>query len=554
MSAGAPAGKRTTGDVLRALRRPKVLAMLLLGFSSGLPLYLVGNTMGYWMREGGSELSAIGFLSWVGLAYTLKFLWAPIIDKTDVPLLGRLGRRRGWMVLSQLIVAAALAGMAIVQPQGGLVLFGAMALVAAFASATQDIVVDAWRIEIADDTEELGLLTSGTQIGYRSALLVTDALILIMATYIGWAPSYWVMAALMGVGVLAALFLAREPAASQAPEVAGHAPLWTVSGLWDAIVGPFLTFFRTHGKWALLMLAAISLYRLPDFVMGPMNNPFYADIGISKEFVGEVRASIGLAAALGGIAAAGISAVRFGFIPTLLAGAILGPGSNAAFAWVAYTSGDPTVFIAAMAIDGSVTPKVIDCPNPQSGKTEVAAVATQRVTPADVALSFLPLSHILQRMGDYLFFATGTCIAYVDSFDLVPLGPTVMAGPIFWAMEDSPEVLRFYRDWVADAPDERRADDEPDAHRNHPDHDRGARAHQQQRHDVAPIRVGAQPVRRIGRQQLGRHIHFIGRVRRPDQRQRRCDDYEQGESGADGEAAVAQRAAPPVVGRGREGR
>ena len=355
MSAGATSRKTTTSDVLRALRRPKVLAMLLLGFSSGLPLYLVGNTMGYWMRENGSELSAIGFLSWVGLAYTLKFLWAPIIDKTNVPLLGRLGHRRGWMLLSQAIVAIGLAGMAIVQPQGGLVVFGALALMAAFASATQDIVIDAWRIEIADNTEELGLLTSGTQIGYRSALLVTDALILILATYIGWAPSYWVMALLMGVGILAALFLAREPKASQSPEVVEHAPMWTLSGLWDAIVGPFIVFFRTHGKWALLMLAAISLYRLPDFVMGPMNNPFYADIGISKEFVGEVRASIGLVASVLGIAAAGISAVRFGFVPTLLAGAILGPGSNAAFTWVAYANGDPTVFAAAMFIDGFAT-------------------------------------------------------------------------------------------------------------------------------------------------------------------------------------------------------
>jgi PAT family beta-lactamase induction signal transducer AmpG len=357
MSADANAirNKSGTRDVLRALRQPKVLAMLLLGFSSGLPLYLVGNTMGYWMREGGSELSAIGFLSWVGLAYSLKFLWAPIIDKTDVPLLGRLGHRRGWMLLSQIVVAAALAGMAIVQPQGGLVLFGALALVAAFASATQDIVIDAWRIEIADNSDELGLLTSGTQFGYRTALLVTDALILILAAYIGWSPSYWLMAALMGVGVLAALFLAREPAASQAPEVTQHAPLWTFSGLADAIAGPFIAFFKTHGTWALLMLAAISLYRLPDFVMGPMNNPFYADIGIAKEFVGEIRASVGLIASLVGIAAAGLSAVRFGFVPTLLAGAVLGPGSNAAFTWVAYTGGDPTVFSAAMAIDGFAT-------------------------------------------------------------------------------------------------------------------------------------------------------------------------------------------------------
>ncbi len=355
MPASTISKKTSARDVLRALRQPKVLAMLLLGFSSGLPLYLVGNTMGYWMREGGSELSAIGFLSWVGLAYSLKFLWAPLIDKTDVPILGRLGHRRGWMLLSQIVVAAALAGMAIVQPQGGLVVFGVLALVAAFASATQDIVIDAWRIEISNDSEELGLLSSGWMLGYRTALLVTDALILILAAYIGWSPSYWVMAALMGVGMLTALFLAREPAASQTPQVTQHAPLWTLSGLSDAIAGPFIAFFRTHGSWALLMLAAISLYRLPDFVMGPMNNPFYADVGIAKAFVGEVRASIGLVATMLGIAAAGIGAVRFGFVPTLLAGAVLGPGSNAAFSWVAYAGGDPTVFVAAMAIDGFAT-------------------------------------------------------------------------------------------------------------------------------------------------------------------------------------------------------
>lgn len=346
------ASRKTVGDVLKALRQPKVLAMLLLGFSSGLPLYLVGNTMGYWMREGGSELSAIGFLSWVGLAYTLKFLWAPIIDKTSVPFLGRLGRRRGWMLLSQLVVAVGLAGMAIVQPEGGLLLFGALALLAAFASATQDIVVDAWRIEIADNTEELGLLTSGTQFGYRTALLVTDALILILAAYIGWAPSYWVMVLLMGVGITSALFLAREPKATQTEGVSPQVSLWTLSGFFDAVLGPFIAFFRTHGRWAFLMLAAISLYRLPDFIMGPMNNPFYADVGISKEVVGEVRASIGLLTSLLGIAAAGFSAVRFGFVFTLLTGAVLGPGSNAAFAWVAWSGGDHSVFVAAMAIDG----------------------------------------------------------------------------------------------------------------------------------------------------------------------------------------------------------
>jgi PAT family beta-lactamase induction signal transducer AmpG len=342
-------------DVLARLRQPKVLAMLLLGFSSGLPLYLVGNTMGFWLRDGGIELSAIGFLSWVGLAYSLKFLWAPIIDKTNAPIFGAwLGRRRGWMLLSQLVVAAALLAMALITPQGGLVMFGAMALVAAFASATQDIVIDAWRIEISDNGEEMALLSAGAQLGYRAALLVTDALILIAASHFGWSLSYELMALLMGVGMLA-VFFAREPRATAPAALPGQGSLLSPQGVYDAIIGPFVSFFREHGKVALLMLVAISLYRLPDFVMGPMANPFYADLGISKDTVGAVRGSVGLIASVCGIAAGGVFALRFGLVSTLLLGAVLGPGSNLAFTWLAYAGPDAGVFSTAMVIDNFCT-------------------------------------------------------------------------------------------------------------------------------------------------------------------------------------------------------
>ena len=349
-------------QVLINLRQPKVLVMLLLGFSSGIPIYLVGNTLGFWMRENGIELSTIGFLSWVGLAYSLKFLWAPLVDKLDAPLFGRwLGRRRGWMLLSQLVAAAALFGMALVQPREGqlllagfvldqLLVFGALALVVAFASATQDIVIDAWRIESADNNEQQGLLTSTSTLGYRGALLVTDALILIFAANIGWSLSYELMALLLGVGVVATL-MAREPASSVLAAATPHPALFTPKGLFDALVGPFVAFFREHGSWALLMLLTISLYRLPDFVMGPMANPFYADLGIAKETVGAVRGSVGLVATILGIAAAGLCAVRYGFVPTLLAGAVLGPGSNLAFAYLALHGADEGVFAAAMIID-----------------------------------------------------------------------------------------------------------------------------------------------------------------------------------------------------------
>ncbi|MCC8363247.1 MFS transporter [Lysobacter sp. A6] len=355
--------KATWRTVVRNLRDPKVAAMLMLGFSGGIPLYLVGNTLGFWMRENAIDLSTIGFMSWVGLAFSLKFLWAPVIDRVDAPVFGRwLGRRRGWMLLSQIVVSAGLVAMAFVQPGEGrlmlggveldqLLVFGASALVVAFASATQDIVIDAWRIEIADSQEQQGLLVSTYTLGYRAALLVTDALILILAASIGWSMSYDVMAALMLVGVLATVVLAREPAASATPEVREHAKLFTPQGMFDAVVGPFVAFFRDHGKLALLMLAAISLYRLPDFLLGPMANPFYSDLGIAKETVGSVRGTIGLVATVAGVAAAGLSAVRFGFVPTLVAGAILGPGSNLGFAYLALHGGDPGVFSAVMAID-----------------------------------------------------------------------------------------------------------------------------------------------------------------------------------------------------------
>ncbi|MGB3393339.1 MAG: MFS transporter [Stenotrophomonas sp.] len=362
MSEAAVKRRQGWREVLASLRQRKVLAMLLLGFSSGLPIYLVGNTLGFWMRKEGIELDTIGFLSWVGLAYSMKFLWAPIVDKTDVPVLGRMfGRRRGWMLLSQLVAALALVGMALVQPKGGsvvvlglslqhLLVFGVLATVVAFASATQDIVIDAWRIESADSSEQLGLLTASSALGYRTALLVTDALILIIAARVGWQVSYEIMAVLLGFGV-AAVALAREPTRAMVAAHEQAARLWTPRGLFDALVGPFLMFFREHRSGALLILAAISIYRMADFVMGPMANPFYVDLGMDGDTVGAVRGSVGLVATFVGIALAGVVSVRWGVMAALLVGAILGPCSNLAFAWLAHVGPGKFEFAIAMMVD-----------------------------------------------------------------------------------------------------------------------------------------------------------------------------------------------------------
>jgi PAT family beta-lactamase induction signal transducer AmpG len=348
MTAVKPA--HTKRDVLSSLGQPKVAVMLALGFASGLPFLLTGNTLGYWLRDEGTTLQAIGFLSWVGLAYSLKFLWAPIVDRVDAPVFGRFGRRRSWMLFTQVLIAAGLAGLAAWGPKHGLTTVGALALLIAFSSSTQDIVIDAWRIEASSNSDELGLLSAAYQLGYRAALIASEALILISANHLGWPVSYAMMAALMGIG-MGATVAAIEPVRVELAGAQGASGLTTVRGFVDAVVGPFTEFFRAHGGVALLMLAMISLYRLPEFLMGPMANPYYHDLGLSKDTVGAVRASVGLIGSLLGIAAGGLSAVRLGFFRTLVVGLVLQSAVIASFAILAYTGPDVRVFGTIMICD-----------------------------------------------------------------------------------------------------------------------------------------------------------------------------------------------------------
>src|SRR5690348_10900041 len=325
--------------------QPKTLSMLVLGFSSGLPFYLVGNTFGYWLRDEHISLTWIGFSSWVGLAYSLKFLWAPLVDRVDLPVFKRLGHRRGWMMFSQIVVGLALAAMGGSGAKAGLGRLVAFALIVALASATQDIVVDAWRIESADDGDEQGLLASAYQFSYRLAILATDSLILIVAAAMGWRMTYGIYGAFMTVGMVAT-WLAKEPERADAVvhKKQREAPLWTARGLVDAIVGPFLAFFRAHGWLALVMLAAISLYRLPDYIMGPMSNPYYHDLGLSKATVGAVRGSIGIIATFAGIAAGGFCSLKLGYMRALIIGGVLQSAAIAAYAALAFAGATIPLF------------------------------------------------------------------------------------------------------------------------------------------------------------------------------------------------------------------
>jgi PAT family beta-lactamase induction signal transducer AmpG len=341
---------------LKAYLQPKTLQMLVLGFSSGLPFLLVGNTLGYWLRDEGVSLTVIGYVSWVGIAYSLKPLWAPFIDRLNAPVFARLGRRRSWMIFAQLVIGVALIAMAVAGLRFGVWTLTALAAVAAFGAATQDIVVDAWRIESATNNDELGLLSSAYQFGFRVALLATDAIILAVAEHFGWSFSYALYGALLAIG-MAATLIASEPARADAVMDAKSttAPLATWRGVRDAILGPFIAFFGTYGWIAMLMLLAISFYRVPDFMMGPMVNPFYHDIGLSKDTVAWVRGSFSFVASLAGISLGGFCALRFGYLRALIVGGILQGIAIAAFALLAYTRTDLPAFIAVMIFDSIAT-------------------------------------------------------------------------------------------------------------------------------------------------------------------------------------------------------
>jgi len=324
--------------------------MLALGFSSGLPFLLVGNTFGFWLRDEGTTLKAIGFISWVGLAYSLQFVWAPLVDR--IPTLKILGQRRGWMLFSQTGVMLGLFAMAFVRLQYGVVVLGACALLVGLCAATQDIAINAWRIEIAESEDEQGLLISAYTLSYRIAVMCTDSLMLVAAQHLGWPLSYTICAAAMSIGIIASL-LAPEPLRGESvlARLEQEAPIWTAHGFFDAVAGPFIAFFKTHGKAALIMLLAISLFRLPDFLRGPMTNPFFHDIGMSKDVIGSARATVGLASIFIGVAAGGFFCLRLGYMRALMLGGAIQAIGIAVQAVMTVTGNDVPVFLAAMALD-----------------------------------------------------------------------------------------------------------------------------------------------------------------------------------------------------------
>jgi len=352
----APVSRRSWREAWLIYLEPASLRMLTLGFSAGLPLLLVLGTLSFWLREAGVDRTTIGYLSWVGLAYAFKWVWAPLVDRLPLPLLTRaLGRRRSWLLLSQAMVMAGLAGMAWSDPRIALTPMVWCALAVAFGSATQDIALDAFRIESAD-TERQAALAATYQTGYRLAMIWAGAGVLWVAARAelagvagyqqgAWKTAYLVMAASMLVGTVTVL-LSREPAPRPLPP-SRNLGEW----LRGALIDPFADFLSRYGWQAVLILSLIAVYRISDVVMGIMANPFYVDMGYTKDEVAAVTKVFGVLMTLAGAFLGGALALRMGVMRVLMLGAVLSAASNLLFAWLGTRGHDLTGLVLVISAD-----------------------------------------------------------------------------------------------------------------------------------------------------------------------------------------------------------
>lgn len=418
---------RGWGAAVLVYRQPRMAASLALGFSCGLPFILVGQTLSAWLRQAGIERATIGMLAWVALLYTVKFLWAPFVDRLKLPLLhDLLGRRRSWMLLAQACLALGVAHLASQDPATHLAGVALGAIFIAFASATQDIAVDAWRVESAPP-EEQGAMAAGYQLGYRVAVMTGTAGAFWIAADHGWHVSYLAMAALVGVGLLTTL-LAREPVVPVAREsllgeqrvvawlsTREHWPqgLRTLGGTFiGAVVCPLTDFFARYG-WALgvLLFAFIGSYRLTDYAMGPMANPFYLDHGYSLKEVAAVVKAFGLVASLLGVVIGGIIVARLGVLRALAIGSVMMMLSNLGFAALASTHGASIPLLAcvnsfdniALSVHGtSLVAFLASLTSARYTATQYAVLSSIYALPGKVLMGFSGL--VVDHVGYSAFF------------------------------------------------------------------------------------------------------------------------------------------------------
>ncbi len=350
----SPAVKPSWSEALAVYLKPRVLIVILLGFSSGLPLALSGATLAIWMTESGVNLRTIGLYALVGLPYTLKFLWAPLVDALDIPILSRaLGRRRGWLVFSQLLLAAAILFLAFQDPSRVLWPVALGAVLVATASATQDIVIDAFRVESLETSEQAAGM-AGYVAAYRIGMLASGAGVLTLTWWLEqigvpretvWMWGYIAAAALVSVGIFASM-MATEPAA----------PAHVVDKTRDPFSRVLLTAFGAFREFltrpeAIVILLFVVLFKFCDAFAGVLTAPVIIDIGFDKATYAAVVKGVGLAAALAGGFAGGLVARALPLSTSLWIGGILQTLSNLAFAWLSLIGTSVPALTAAVIFE-----------------------------------------------------------------------------------------------------------------------------------------------------------------------------------------------------------
>lgn len=365
MSDTYPPEKPTWRASLRVYLHPRVVSMAFLGFSAGLPYMLVFSTLTAWLTEAGVGRASIGFFSWIGITYSIKILWAPVVDRFQLPLLGRwLGKRRSWMLLAQVMVASGLVGMALTDPVQDLAWVAAFAVLVAFGAATQDVAIDAWRIE-ATSVERQAAMAATYVFSYRIALLVAGAGALHLVAWASWPGVYLVMALLMGVGMVTVL-VSGEPDVDRQTDAefleqrvqdylerSAHVPSavrYSIAWLIGAVVCPFVDFFQRYGREAALLLLIVGSFRITDISMASMAMPFYLDLGFTRGEIANISGFYGAAMTIIGGVSAGVLVPRFGLLPILLTGAILAAATNLLYSLTAVVG--PQLWMLIVTISG----------------------------------------------------------------------------------------------------------------------------------------------------------------------------------------------------------
>ena len=318
--------------------QPKMLAMMSLGFASGLPFMLIYSELAFWMKKEGVDLAVIGFFSWIGLAYTFKVFWAPLVDRVKFPApIGLLGQRRSWMLVAVIGTIAGMLTIASSDPSQNLTRLALGAVILATSGATLDISVDAWRIEAAPNDQQANMAATYV-LGYRLAIIAAG-LSYIVADQFNWNIAYMFMAGVMAVNGCVIFFI-KEPS-----RAARRKALTVGQAIVENVVNPFFSFVGRLGGWTPVVFLLVATYLISDKTMGPMAKPLYQHIGYTEFQVGIVSSFFGpWPVVLGGFLG-GVISIKFGLMRCLIIGSIFMVITNAAFAWLATVSDPKTAYL-----------------------------------------------------------------------------------------------------------------------------------------------------------------------------------------------------------------